>query len=465
MYLHRFKVPTNINLERRLAKMNKPVSNTPPALNEKAMKLVAEMLAGEITDIRPQLDFTTEMGFAYPAIEQTLKVNAEEAVSILESLAAQDILKEDFFDRLLHCPRCRSVHLRPSTHCPQCGSGDFARGIASKHVPCEFSGLEEEFVTDKGHVCPKCGLELRTSFGNYHSLGLMYKCHNCYEVFSQPEIQWRCLKCGTLTPQNKVSEVNIYCYRLDEAKRGWLEFELKPKSQLIEFLKKRGYEVTENAIVKGRSGAEHRIDILAARDDGIVTHDIAIGVKVAGDEIGLGEMFDFDDKVYDIGIHDKILVALPGLRTEAEEFARRQRIKVLEVKDLETLLASAAPQPDKEIEREPFEFKSKSQLIQYLKRRGYEVKENAEVKGRSGAAHNLDILAARDDGIIIQHIAIGIEVSGEPLGLDKVFDFDNKAYDIGTLDKAFIAVPGLTHEARQFAQRQRIRVFEVKELG
>ena len=52
----------------------------------------------------------------------------------------------------------------------------------------------------------------------------------------------------------------------------------------------------------------------------------------------------------------------------------------------------------------------------------------------------------------------------EPIGLDKVFDFDDKAYDIGILDKALIAVPGLTREGSQFAQRQRIKVFEVDQL-
>ena len=451
--------------------MNKPVEPTenPQAIssleqNEKATKLVAEMLAGNIVDIRPQLDFTSELGFTYPAAEQTLKVKAEQAVSILEALAAQDILKRHFFDRLLRCPQCRSVNLRPSTHCPQCGSGNFARGRVFEHFSCKFIGLEDEFVTSGGYVCPRCGLELRISGGDYQSLGLMGKCHDCYEVFSQPEIQWRCLKCATLTPADGVTEVNIYSYRLNEAKRGWLEFELKPKSQLIEFLRQHGYQVKEDAVVKGRSGAEHSIDILATRDDGIVTYNIAIGVKVVGDEIGLGEIFDFDDKAYDIGIHDKILVVVPGLRTEAEKFASQQRIKVLEVKDLETMLASGAPQPSQEVKREVFEFKSKSELMEYLRQLGYQVEENAEVKGRSGAAHNIDILATRDDGIIIHHIAIGIEVAGEPVGLDKVFDFDDKAYDIGILDKVFIAVPGLTQEARQFAQRQRIRVFEVKQL-
>ena len=457
-----------------MAEVNELISNipevteTPPAIkageNETATRLVAEMLADKIVDIRPQLDFTSELGFTYPAVEQALGVKSKEVVSILESLADKGILKRDFFDRLLHCPQCRSTNLRPTTHCPKCGSGNIARGRVLEHFVCGFVGLEDEFVVKGRYICPKCKVELRTIGSDYQSLGLLRKCRDCQEVFNIPVIKWRCLKCSSLTAEDKVIEVNIYSYTLNEAKRGWLEFELKPKSQLIEFLKQCGYEVKENAILKGRSGAEHSIDILATRDDGIVTYNIAIGVKVAGDEIELGEIFDFDDKAYDIGIHDKILVVVPGLHREAEKFASQQRIKVLEVRDLETVLASGAPQPSKEVKREPFEFKSKSQLIEYLKQLGYEVKENAEVKGRSGAAHNIDILATKDDSIVIHHIAIGIEVAVEPVGLDKVFDFDDKAYDIGILDKAFIAVPGLTGEARQFAQRQRIRVFEVKEL-
>ena len=74
------------------------------------------------------------------------------------------------------------------------------------------------------------------------------------------------------------------------------------------------------------------------------------------------------------------------------------------------------------------------------------------------------MLATRDDGIVVHHIAIGVEVAEGPIELDKVFDFDDKAYDIGILDKIFIGVPGLSREAKQFAKRQKIRVFEVKEV-
>ncbi len=456
-----------------MAEASKPAGNTPKAAetppatgaegDDRSMKLVAEMLAGRIVDIKPELDFTSELGFSYPVVEKTLKVKGKEVVSILESLVDKDILVRHFFDRLLRCPRCRSVNLRPFSCCPQCGSGNFVRGKVFKHRTCKFAGLEEEFVSGGRYKCPRCGVELRIG-GDYQSLGLMCKCYDCYEIFNQPEIQWRCLKCDALTPQDKIDEVSIYSYSFNEAKRGWLEFEVKPKSQLIQFLKQIGYEIREDAVMKGRSGAEHRIDILATKDDGIVVHDIAIGIKAAGDEIELGEICDFDDKGYDIGIHDKVLVVLRGLSKEAGKFASQQRIRVLGVKDLEAVLAGGATKPNVRVPREPFEFKSKSQLMEYLKRCGYEVKENAKVGGKSGAAHKIDILASRDDGIVVHDIAIGVEAAGEPVGLEKVFAFDNKAYDIGIMDKVFVAVPGLAKEAKQFAQRQRIKVFEAEEL-
>ena len=427
------------------------------------MKLVAEMLEGKIIELRPQLDFTTELGFTYPAAEQILKVTSKEAALILESLADKGILRKNFFDRLLRCPRCQSINIRPTIHCPKCGSGDIVQGRVLEHLACKYGGLEGEFLVRGRYVCPKCKVELRTLGVDYQSQGVLRKCRDCGEISSAPLIKWRCLKCSTLTDVGGVGEVTIYSYSLDEAKRNWLEFEIQPKVQFLEFLRQHGYEVTQNARMKGKSGAEHCIDILATKNDGVVTHSIAIGIEIARDKVGLDRILDFDVKAYDSGIHDKVMIISPGLGEEAEKFASYQRIKVLEPKDLEIVL-TGGPQPGREIIKEPFEFKSKSQLIQYLEKQGYTVKKNAKVEGRSGAAHNIDILATRDEGIITHRIAIGIKVGKKPMGLDKVFDFDDKAYDAGIMDKVLIAVPGLTREARQFAKRQGIRVFEAGQM-
>jgi len=430
---------------------------------ELAMKVVAAMLSARVAEIKPQLDFTTELGFLYPLVEQTARVKGKESVAIVESLTDRGILRRSFFDRLLHCPRCQSINLRPSTHCPKCGSGDIARGRILEHLACQYVGVEEEFTTRGKYICPRCKLELRTVGADYLSRGVLRKCRDCGEIFTAPLVKWRCLKCSSLSTEDEIIEVNIYAYTLDEGKRNWLEFEIQPKVRFIEFLIHHGYKVTENARVKGRSGAEHRVDMLASRDDGVLTHNIVIGVEIAREQIGLDRIMDFDVKAFDSGFHDKVLIIIPQLGEEAQKFASYHGIKVLEPKDLDMLL-SGSPQPRPEIVKEPFEFRSKSQLIEYLKKRGYRIKEDAEVKGRSGAAHNIDILATKDEGIITHRIAIGMAEADKPMGLDRVFDFDDRAYDTGIMDKVLIVVPGLTGEAMQFARRQGIRVFEVKQL-
>ena len=225
---------------------------------------------------------------------------------------------------------------------------------------------------------------------DYQSRGVLHKCRDCGEVFNVSVIKWRCLKCSSLADEDKIDEVNIYVYSLDETKRSWLEFELQPKPQFVDLLRRHGYEVTENARVKGRSGAEHSIDILATRDDGLVSHSIAIGIEIAREKVGLDRVLGFDVKAYDSGFHNKVLIVLPELGEEAKKFAQLQRIEILEPKELERVLARGVPRAAGKIEKEPFEFKSKAQLVQYLERQGYTVKKTP--KSKAGPVPNITLI-------------------------------------------------------------------------
>jgi len=437
--------------------------------DEKTSKLLEAMLAGTIPEVKPQLNPESELGFSFPAVNQVLDTSDKESLAILDSLAGEGILVKKFSDKSLCCPQCRSMNIRPVYCCPKCGSGDVIRGRVLEHLVCKYAATEDEFFLRGRLICPECKQELRTQGRDYRSLGVLYKCRDCGELSPQPAIKWRCLKCSSVTPGDKIVELDAYSYSLNKEKRNWIEFELKPKSQLSQFLRNRGYEIKENATVKGRSGAEHTFDILATRDDGIVEHNIAIGIEIADKPVELNRLFGFDNKAYDVGLYDKVLIAIPGLTPEAKQFAARQRIEVIESTDLATFLnSSILPGPPQEMKAEvkavPFQFHSKSWLISYLQSQAYEIKENARVKGRSGAEHTINILATRDDGIVVHNIIIGIEVSAQPIGIDKVFDFDDKAYDIGTHDKLLIAVPGLSQEAMTFARRQGIKVFETQQL-
>jgi len=89
---------------------------------------------------------------------------------VLECLVEKGILKKEFFYRMLYCPQCQSVLLRPTTNCPKCTSGHIIRGRVFEHAPCKYAGLEEEFVLKGAYICSKCKLLLQTVGADYEIL-------------------------------------------------------------------------------------------------------------------------------------------------------------------------------------------------------------------------------------------------------------------------------------------------------
>ena len=247
---------------------------------------------------------------------------------------------------------------------------------------------------------------------------------------------------------------------MPEGKVQQLEPKLELRTQVMEHLKNQGYKVTERAKLRGKSGVEHTLDILAEKDDGFITYTIAIDIITSDDrEAELTTVFNLANKAYDTGIHDRALITLAELSQEAKEFAQKQRIKVFDEKQmavLSTLKPLPVVKPD-----EPFRFETKSQLLHSLASRGYRVEEQAKVRGRSGVDFTFDILAYGDDGQIGHSLGMDI-ISGEgEISLGQVTLFDTKAYDVGIDNKVIVVSPKLSPEARQFAQHQRIKILEL----
>ena len=432
-----------------------------------AMKLVQEMLAGKVNGIKPTTDLTTELGFTYPEIEGLLGLTTHKAIATLEFLADEDILEKLPHAKLLFCPQCQSPNLKPGLGCPKCGSGNIAKGRILEHFACRNNSLEDEYINDGKYTCPKCKQELKFLGTDYQSLGINYKCHECGEISIEAAFNWQCLKCSLCFTESEAVETLLYSYRFNEAKRRWLEFELGEKNRFVDFFRNRGYEVAENARVNGttKSGANHMLDILARRDDGLITYTIGIGILIdsLGEDIDLAEVFAFDNKVYDLGIHDKILVVLPKLSAEAMQFARQQRIKVIEEEGLETLLALEPPSVPKPPSHKHIKFETKAKLLEHLRDFGYRIEEKAKILGRSGVEHTFDILATNDDGIITHTLGISIMAAKDEVVFDDVSSFDTRAYDVGIHDKLLLACPKLSDEAKQFAQYQRIKFIEVND--
>lgn len=443
--------------------------------NPRIAKLMNVLLNGNIACISPEIDLCHKDGFMYRDADEILGTTGKETSIILDYAAREGFLLRQEYQRLLVSPG-GSVQLVPVERCPSCDSEQVTRGQLLEHFHCGHIGLEEEFTSGMKQVCPKCRKELKLIGTDYRKPGARYVCNSCHEIFASPAIKCRCLKTGEIYSLEELRYINLYTYRINESQRKRLEFEFEPKKQLVDFLKRLGYNVQESVKVQGRSGATHTIDLLASINDPITRHSVAIGIMAAaGDEteVNIEALFSFDSKIYDTGIDSKMVIAVPRLNSEAAKFAQRQGIRVYSLEELRYLSSRHTadsrekPMLEPEIEPDLAKLGPKGWLRWFLEKKGYRVEEKYRLKGRSGAEHVLDFYAQKDDGIVNHSLAACViaEEVNPASNANAVTNFDSATYDVGIRDKVIISVPKLGKEDRQFADYQRIKILEAKDLA
>jgi len=444
----------------------------------RVVKLVDALVSGKLPDINPVVDFSYKMGFAYPTVSSLLDTSEIDTLNILESLADNGILLKQSYEKFYVDPD-GLFQLVPIERCPRCDSSNIIKGQLVEHFSCGYVGLDKDFKQDSRYVCPKCRKDLRLIGTDYRNVGIHYRCQDCTEVFTVPVVKWRNMKTRKIWASEELKEVEAYSYQFSPDKKGWLEFQLKPKTQLVDFLKHQGYQVHELAQLTGRSGAVHTVDVLAIRDDIITKINLGIGILVAPSgepEVGLESLFRFDTRAYDIGINYKVVIAIPKLGQEALNFAGRQMIRAFEAKTLATVVADIT-----HLDRSNIGMQSRVEaganhsgsvaanargiIVRFLRNKGYEVYERALILGKSGIEHIFDIFARRDDKIVVPTIAIGIgSETGQPLGLDELSKFDAAAFDAGIRNKVFLGFSEISTQAKQFAMQQKIDIIEQQDL-
>ncbi|HEY86847.1 MAG TPA: type II/IV secretion system protein, partial [Dehalococcoidia bacterium] len=197
--------------------------------------------------------------------------------------------------------------------------------------------------------------------------------------------------------------------------------------------------------------------------DSFTSYIIAVCIAAGGDrELEVDTIFSFANKAYDTDIHDRILVAVPGISQEAKKLAHKQRIKVIDGEHLESLLDLKDLEPPQPVKpKAPFRFETKDQLAESLTNMGYRVEEKARIKGKSRVEYTFDILAYTNIDRVGHSVGIDFLSGEEEVSLEQVALFDTKAYDVSLDDKVIVVSPGLSSEARQFAEQQRIKVLDL----
>ncbi len=231
------------------------------------------------------------------------------------------------------------------------------------------------------------------------------------------------------------------------------------RTKLSDCLKNQGYQVSRDVKIEGKSGIEHTFDMIGRADDGFINSVVAVCIAdKEGKDSEADTIFSFANKAYDAGIQERIIISPFDFLSESKLLAQKWHIKVFDVKLLENMANQKKPTVKS---NEPINFNNKQQLVAALSDRGYRVEENAKVQGRSGVEYTFDILAYAGAECFAHSLGIDFFNSDTNIPLDRVSLFDTKAYDIGIDSKVIVANPALSPEARQFAEQQHIRIFEL----
>jgi predicted RNA-binding Zn-ribbon protein involved in translation (DUF1610 family) len=301
----------------------------------KSLKFLDNLLIGELTQIEPVIDFESSLGFRYPKAEKILEFNDEETIRNLEAYVQQGYLKKKFYEKMLLCPKCGSFKLRPSTVCPHCGSSNIFKSNMLEHFSCGYIGPEEDFTNQDDYSCPKCNKKLRIIGSDYQRLGSLFDCKECGKRSRDPQVGIACMKCSNISPIEELKEKQIFSYQITDDREKIVKNFLKPKNDLIEFLRNKGYNVITPAVMRGKSTVDHEVDIYAEHNGGKLGDRLIFRLCINAIEVRPDEILKLYGKGHDLNIMELFIVAIPKLSHEAKLLAKFYGMRVYEAETLE----------------------------------------------------------------------------------------------------------------------------------
>ena len=108
------------------------------------------------------------------------------------------------------------------------------------------------------------------------------------------------------------------------------------------FLVLHGYACRRNAVLEGRSGGRHEVDVLAEKRDGVTSYRLAVECKAWNHPVDKEVVAKLAFVVNDLGLHKGIVVSVGGSTLGAEQSARELGVELWGPDDLTPRLGQAA---------------------------------------------------------------------------------------------------------------------------
>lgn len=318
-----------------------------PSLSEDEKTLASLFVVGRVGEIVPRLDDTVPEGYTYEQLRY-LDWDMPRKTTALNSLVVRGYLNATPKEKVMKCKQCGSMRLQIRSECPDCGSLRTQRYKVLEHFPCGMIDKEENFRRDNDElVCPKCNKKMNLIGMDYRSLGSMYACADCGALNKELSTAIKCTKCSHVAKPDEETEDHLFSYTLNPGMLPRLRQIVKPVQTIANYFEGIGYTVYAPAKVKGKSGIEHTVDILAQERakkpvspspiisgsakpvDLLASRNIAIEILVSESEVKLDDITRIFGKMNDMQ-NESVVIAIPSLSENAKNYAATYRINVVE---------------------------------------------------------------------------------------------------------------------------------------
>ena len=126
-------------------------------------------------------------------IQQHLNKDEQDIMSQINRLIENKKLVQINDIKEASCPKCSSVRVTQTFHCPKCKGTNFKQDKIIEHYKCGNVSSASTYTDDK---CPKCHQQIKVFGVDYRVQENIYKCNGCSEIFSELLSNYLCMKCN-----------------------------------------------------------------------------------------------------------------------------------------------------------------------------------------------------------------------------------------------------------------------------
>jgi predicted RNA-binding Zn-ribbon protein involved in translation (DUF1610 family) len=297
-----------------------------------------ELLRRLIVEVKPLAPEVGQDGLLHYLTAEEVIGEAGATEAWIDEMLGSGILKKTSYRDIVTCPTHFRADPLVQLECTKCKARKTRKTALVEHLYCGYIDADSKFEKAGFLVCPNCRRAIHRA-DEMRSSGVWYECQNCLTKTSIPKVVFTC-RDGHEFSTSDLRLAQAYTYTVEESVVGQLKNTLILAPALVELLSSMGYAATSPAVLQGRSGTSHTLDVYAKKEGGLggaqggeEPTDVAIQIAVDAAAVEPSAVISFFAKTYDLKPKLAVLVTIPSASEAAKQINSGYGITLVEDAD------------------------------------------------------------------------------------------------------------------------------------